>query len=105
MHDLLAKFIKATFPLKELITTYKNRLPWLTPGLKLSIQNKHYLYSRYLKHPAPASFTKYKTFKNLLTKTIRLAERNHYQDALLANRNNLKKSWLIIKEIITKKGS
>ena len=34
---------------------------------------------------------------------IRRAERQHYQDALLLHRNNLKKSWLLIKEIINKK--
>ena len=105
LHDLVTKTANDTFPLKQVTTNYKNKLTWLTPGLKNSIKKKHALYSHYLKIRTPQSHATYKTFKNLLSRTIRTAERNHYQTLLLSNKNNLKKSWTIIKEIINKKKS
>ena len=47
----------------------------------------------------------YKRFRNQVNKLIIEAERNHYNDLLDKNKNNLKKSWSILKEIINKKKS
>jgi hypothetical protein len=53
--------------------------------LKRSIKRKHYLH-----------------FKNKLSHILKIAERNNYQQALNASKDNMRKSWIIIKEIINK---
>ena len=45
----------------------------------------------------------YKRYRNKLNKLLLDAERNHYNDILNNNKNNMKKSWKILKEIINKK--
>jgi hypothetical protein len=74
MHDQITKLVKETFPLKQIIACYKNKLPCLTPGLKTSIKTKHKLYSQYLKHPSPELHSKYKKYRNSLNYALRLSE-------------------------------
>ena len=46
--------------------------------------------------------TNYKNYRNGLHKLLKNAERNYYNDQILTNRNNIRKSWSIIKIIINK---
>lgn len=44
-------------------------------------------------------------YRNKLNWLLRKAERDHYQSLLENNKNNLKKSWTVLKEIINKQSS
>ena len=103
LHDKISTIITNVFPYKEIKSGYKTKIPWLTPGMKKSISNKHKLYTSYRKSRTPESFQKYKTFRNSLNHVLRTSERRHYQEALQLSKNNLKKSWQLIKEVINKK--
>ena len=45
----------------------------------------------------------YKEYRNNLTRLLRRTERTYYDILLIDNRNNLKKTWSIIKDIIKEK--
>ena len=67
------------------------------------MKHKNKLYTHYKK----VSFTieekvVYK-YRNMLTRLLRRTERTYYDRLLIDNRNNLKKTWFIIKDVINKK--
>ena len=86
-------------------TQYRNRLPWLTEGLKLSIKHKNKLYRTSLKHPTEYNITIYKNYRNKLTSLLKIEENNFYQNQITSNKNNLRKVWAIIKNVINKNKS
>ena len=45
----------------------------------------------------------YKNYKNKLNRLLVKAERDHYEQLLKDNQNNMKKSWQILKEVINKR--
>ena len=45
---------------------------------------------------------KYKTYRNKLNHVLRHAERKHYSDLLNDNKNNVKRTWQILKSIVNK---
>ena len=82
---------------------YRNRLPWLTEGLKKSIKNKNKLYRISLKHPTCYNITKYKDYKNKLSSILKKKEKMYYQSEIVANKTNIRKVWEIIKQVINRK--
>ena len=48
---------------------------------------------------------KYKQYKNKLTSILKLEEKNFYESQIIDNKNNLRKVWAIIKEVINKNKS
>jgi hypothetical protein len=101
-HNLISKAYERAFPVSTTRIGYFNRLPWLTACLKRSIKRKHHLHSIFLKNRSAESKTTYTRFKNKLSHILKMAERNNYQDSLNLSKNNLRKSWMIIKDIINK---
>ena len=81
---------------------YRNRLPWLTDGVKKSIKNKNKLYKRQLKYQTSIDRKIYTTYNNKLKTIIKRLEKEYYQDSLKKCENNLKKTWVIIKDVLNK---
>ena len=78
---------------------YRNRLPWLTTGLKESIKHKNKLYQLSLRHPTVYNVTQYKRYRNMVTKLLKQQEKEYYQSQIVDNKNNLRKTWMIIKKL------
>ena len=93
------------FPIKQVKQGYKNKKGWLTEGLKKSIKKKNSLYIRTKRSPTSENNQLYKTYKTNLNKLLRIEERKYYADLLESNKSNLKKLWIIIKDVINKKKS
>ena len=91
------------FPMKTYKYGYRTRKPWLSEGMKQSIKIKNKLYRKSKKSANPEHELQYKRYRNKLNKLLLDAERTHYNDLLNENKNNMKKSWRILKEIINKK--
>lgn len=91
------------FPLKEMKLNYQNRKPWLSEGIKKSIKMKNKLYVIQLRNPSDNNIAKYKSYKKHLNKTMKMAERQHYDQILKENKHNSKKLWSILKDVINKK--
>ena len=90
------------FPVIKVKKRYRNRLPWLTPGLKESIKHKNKLFKISQKHPTAYNKMMYKDFRNKTTALLRITEKQYYQEQIIENKNNLRKTWVIIKQVINK---
>jgi hypothetical protein len=93
------------FPVKTLKKRYCFRKPWLTDGLRNSIKCKNKLYRIYMKTKSLVDHKRYKMYRNKLHHLLRSSERRYYQELLGYNKDNLRKTWMVIKEIINKKKS
>lgn len=89
------------FPLRYVKLGYKDRKPWLSEGLKTSIKHKNKLFMK--KNKNPDLEDEYKSFRNVLNKLLHKAERNYYRSLLFKCRNNMKKSWKVLKDVINHK--
>ena len=91
------------FPIKTFKYGYRTRKPWLSDGMKNSIKTKNKLFKKSKRSSNPEHEINYKRYRNRLNKVLLDAERTHYNDILNENKNNMKKSWQILKDIINKK--
>ena len=82
---------------------YRNRITWLTDGLKRSINHKNKLYMKYRKGNCPESKTHYMKYKTTLNMVLKREERSYYRLKLKEHSNNMKKSWDVLKTVINKK--
>ena len=73
--DIHTNVFNRSFPIIPVKKRYRNRLPWLTQGLKISIKTKNNLYKTQLKYPSAFNFKKYSIYKNALTSQIKKAEK------------------------------
>ena len=90
------------FPVRSVKLGCKNRKTWLTQGMKKSIKIKNNLFGQYRQHGTPELEFKYKQYRNNLNRMLRIAEREHYDVLFLNYKGNLKKSWILLKEVINR---
>jgi hypothetical protein len=93
----LKRIYNKSFPFKS-YTVKECKNPWLTPALLKSIKHKNALYhkmrsNKHIEH-------EYKTYKNNLTKTIRLAKYNYHKNLLTEFKNKSSKLWMHLNNLI-----
>lgn len=77
----------------------------MTTGLLKSIKRKNKLYHKFLRNPYSVNATQYKSYKNKLNHSIRIAKRMYYERKLEYVKSNTKNTWKILNEVINKKKS
>ena len=65
-------------------------------------QTKNKLYLKLKKVNSALNDELYKSYKRKLQRLIKVAEKHHYRDLLIKYSNDTKKSWVVIKSIISK---
>ena len=100
--NLLRRHYCESFPKIMITGKYRNRLPWLTEGLKTSIRHKNKLYKLSVKKPLLMNVANYERYRNKVNHLIKIAEKLHHQEMFQENKNNLTKTWSLIKNIIWK---
>ena len=98
----ITELFDTCFQLRTVKRGYKSRKPWLTEGLKKSIHRKNKLDHRKQKSKKPEDELLYKQYHNKLNRLFHISEQHHYDSLLKANTNNLRNSWRIMKDIISK---
>ena len=78
--------------------------PWLTAGIKQSIQNKNKLYKKLIKRPITYGPV-YRQYRNTLTKVIRCSKNKLYQEQLNNCTGNSKQTWKTLNKILGKNGN
>ena len=78
----------------------KPNQPWFTAGLKTSSKRKNKLYKKTLKAKKYLPF--YRRYRNIYNCLIRLAKKNYYGKKLLNAKNDMRKTWQIFTEIMSK---
>ena len=71
-------------------------------GIKGCHKNKNKLYKKYLNIPSAANEVKYKTYRNKLNHILQKAKKQHFSGQLVVNKNDLKKTWQIMQDIVNK---
>jgi len=103
-HSLFCDIYNECFPIQTFKSGYKSRKPYLNefPAIKESIKTKNKLHETYIKYPTLINEAKYKEYKHRLERTMRNAERMHYETLFHKYKDNLRKSWAVIKGMINK---
>ena len=94
------------FPLKKVkVKTATLSNPWITKGLLKSIRKKNSLYKRFLAKPTSYRENLYKSYKNKLTHSLRVAKRLYYNKKLYEYKSNAKSTWKLLNDLINRKKS
>ena len=92
------------FPLKiKYISTKRLSKPWLSSAILNSIKTKAH-YFKLCKLGIISKETN-KRYKNILTSTIRAAKVQFYRQSLCTNKNNIKKTWNLLRVLMQSKCS
>ena len=92
-----------SFPLVQLSRQrIKDKPPWITKGLKISIKHKNRLYESQLLRLGRQRL-EYNTYKNLLHRCLKEAETKYYQDVFDSNKNSMYNTWKTLNPIINPK--
>ena len=91
------------FPVAKIRLKQKKQFtPWIPRGIKKSSKRKQKLYETFLKHRAILNEEKYKAYKNLFELVKRKSKKSYFSKKILQYKNNMKKTWSVMKEIIGK---
>ena len=101
-HGKLIKLLNKYFPKVRMKKRYNNKKPWLSEAMRNSIKHKNKLYYAYKRVQSVHNEMLYKSYKSNLHKLMKMAEKQYYHSLLLQNKENMRKSWGIIKSIINK---
>ena len=106
-YDKSMQILKTTydqaFPSHLIRLTKKDykRDPWITHGLEKSAKTKQKLYKNKLRNPTQSNIERYKAYNRIYNKVKRL-KKKYYEDKINDNKSNIKETWKIIKQLITK---
>jgi Reverse transcriptase (RNA-dependent DNA polymerase) len=97
--DTFLNFFHLYFPLQKVKFNKKhhNIEPWMSKGLLISRARKFELSSTYCKNRSPENKNSYNAYRNIYNRAIRLAKKLFFDREFHKNRNNLKKTWDLIK--------
>ena len=102
LHEIITETYDKAFPIGKPLTRYKAKIPWVDGYLKNLIKQKNKMYIKTIKHPTVENNQNYKRLKALVIKNLKHAKRNYYNNLLLDAKNDMKKYWSTLKEIIGK---
>ena len=99
----LNEVYEISFPFRKYVTSYKNRKPWLTEGIKAAIKRKNELWVKCKTYSSMHFALQYNEYKKYLQRVCRKAEKDYYDNLFNENKNDIVKSWKIIRNIINSK--
>ena len=98
--SILTNLYNDSFPINTRTFTNKKNQPWINRELKRLINKKNRLYKEFMRRPTVFNEINYRVIKKHASKQIRQAKKNYYHNLLETNKNNLRKTWKIIKEVM-----
>ena len=105
-YSKILELIELHAPLKKLTRKQKlnKRKPWITKGIRKSIQHRNKLLNLFVKskdiHSKENYHKNYKYFRNQIVNLIRISKDNHYKNFFTKNIQNSKNIWKGINELI-----
>ena len=100
--EILNSHIDECLPWKKLkVKTETNE--WLTKGILTSCKEKNRLYKIYKCNPTIESEHTYKIYKNKLTHIIRLSKKLYFRNKFDIFKNDCRKTWSTINEVLKSK--
>ena len=86
---------------KMKIKTKDLESPWIIKGIKISSKQKQRLYSK-LKKRNEKTKKEYQDYKKLFESIKKRSKKLYFSKLILKYKNNIKKTWQVIKEAIGK---
>ena len=80
----------------------KHNNPWITKEIKKLFKRKQKLYEKILKNRNEKNKKLYKSYKSLFESVKCKSKRIYYSSKILEFKNNAKKTWGVMKELIGK---
>ena len=74
--------------------------PCITKGIKKSSEKKQCLYSKFFKKLNEKTKKEYQDYKKLFEYIKKRSKKSHFSKVILKYKNNIKKTWQVIKEAI-----
>ena len=103
MITIFSSLYDKCFPKKKIkLKPQKYNNPWITKGIKKSSKRKQKLYEKFLKNRNEKNEKLYKSYINLFESVKRKSKRVYYSSKILELKNNAKKTWGVMKELIAK---
>ena len=91
------------FPKQKIkVKTKDLQSPWVTKGIQKSSKKKQRLYQKFLKNRNVKNETEYKSYKKLFETIKKRSKKNHFSKLILKYKDNVKKTWTVIKDAIGK---
>ena len=104
--NVLSNLYEIAFPKIKTKVNSKTRLsPWITRGILKSSKRKQKLYEKFLKNRNSVNRENYKTFARLFESIKQNTKKNYYHNLLISYENDMKRTWVTVKEIISSKKS
>ena len=82
---------------------HRSSKPWFSNGLLTSCKKKTSLYKQFQLNPTALNKLRYNKYRNKYNFLIKLARKKFFHDKLLSVSSDLRKTWSVIKQIISKK--
>ena len=76
--------------------------PWITTGIEKFSKRKQRLYDKFLKTRIQKIELEYKNYKNLFEAIKKRSKKLHYSKLIVKYKENIKKTWSVIKEVLGK---
>ena len=102
--SLLTSVYGMSFPLQPPCSKpHRSSKPWFSNGLFTSCKRKNSLYKQFQLNPTALNKLRYNKYRNKYNFLIKLARKKFFHDKLLSVSSDLRKTWSVIKQIISKK--
>ena len=96
--EFLSSLIKFYFPIEKIkVKNKKLKRPWFDETLDFLIAKKYRIYKKCKSGTLP--FSRYKAYRNLLNRNIRIAKKLYFLDKFENINNNSKLTWRIINDV------
>ena len=99
---VIDRLINTHFKMESFTTNYKNRHPWLTGPLRSQIKAKNRMYTEAIASGSAELMDKYKKQKNEVLSLLKNTEIMYFSDQMEINKNDLNKTWKILRIILGK---
>jgi len=105
--DKFINLYNRCFPLKsKSINVSSKRIPhkpWITNAILKSIRRKNHLYHKFKSDPTESNKRSLAHYRNTLTHLIRDSKKRYYSELLEGNKNNIKRTWSLLNNIMGRK--
>ena len=101
--EIFSSLYDECFPKKKInLKPQKYNNPWTTKGMKRSSKRKWKLYKKFLKNRNEKNEKLYESYKSLFESVKHMSKKTYYSNKILEFKNNPKKTWGFMKELIDK---
>ena len=110
LNDFISRtndLINQHVPLKKVRHKDIPRKPWITKGILTSIRHKNALYKKFIVEKNAQKkeelHSNFKSYRNWLTKILRLSKTSHYKAFFDMHKTNLRETWQGIRSLVSYK--